>query len=161
MSCRSARSRRWALMSLAGGALIAGAGRAPGSRARAKVRASPHAEIRTLLATVAEAFDRRDLARFVALYSDDPETTYVFAGRVVVGKAAIIDEYRATFFDAASAQDRLTLDLVRLRRAGAFLLATVRARVAGGDGRTKFEGVSSLVLRREREGWRAIYDHAG
>lgn len=147
-------------MGLAGGTLIAGSARASAAVPAAADRSSLEAELRALLDTFTRAFDSRDLAQFVAQYSDDPETTYVFDGRVIVGKAAIVEEYRSTFFDAASANDRLALELVRARRLEGLLVATVRGRVTDGDGRLKFRGVSSLILRRDGPGWRVIYDHA-
>ena len=115
--------------------------------------------IEAVLQAQAEAWNRGDIAGFMASYEDSPQTAYVGA-KILKGYAAILASYRQRYPGPAGMGEVAFTDLdVRLvgeRLAiviGRFRLA--RDAKAGGPA----SGIFTLVLRKGTEGWKIIHDH--
>lgn len=103
-----------------------------------------------------------DLDRFMALYSDSPETTYITTEGLVRGKAAIAARYAPRFTpEMAAKRGKLGLEVLDFRMIGAdHALVTARYVLTYADGETD-SGPTTLLFRREAAGWRIVADHSG
>ncbi|MDX5984828.1 YybH family protein [Sphingomonas echinoides] len=122
---------------------------------------SPQAGVEAAMADSAAGWNAGDLARFMAVYSDDSDTSFVTKTGVLRGKAVMAERYR-TKYDFANAAKRgalsfETLDFRLLDPAHALYIG--RFTLRGGDGSVQ-SGMTSLVFRKERGGWRIIADHS-
>ena len=120
-----------------------------------------HAEIMAAMADSAAGWNAGDLERFMRVYSDSPDTSFVAKDGLVTGKAAIAARYRPRFTPEGAAK-RGTLSFETLRFTAidprhALLVARYRLRVAGEADQT---GPTTLLFVRERGGWRIAADHS-
>lgn len=102
-----------------------------------------------------------DVNRFMALYSTAPTASFVTGRGLLRGRAAMLDSYRKTYdFDDVAKRGTLRIDRLDFRRLGAdHALYIERFTLSYPDGR-RDGGHTSLVLARERGGWRVIADHS-
>ena len=118
-------------------------------------------EIRTLLQNSAAAWNRGDLAAFASDYEDSPETTFI--GREVTrgGTQAILERYRRSYPDRdAMGKLAFTHLAIRVLDSG-YAIATGNfhlERTAAGGGNA--DGIFSLLLKQEPQGWKIILDHS-
>ena len=113
------------------------------------------------MADSAAGWNAGDLATFMAIYSEAPDTSFVTKTGVLRGKAMMAERYRSKY-DFANAAKRgklgfATLDF-RLLDPG-HVLYIGRYTLIAVDGRVQ-SGITSLVFRKERAGWRIIADHS-
>ncbi len=115
------------------------------------------ANIRDLLSTQAEAWNRGDIDGFMDGYWKSDQTTFSGSSGVSRGWQALLERYRRRYPDRA-AMGRLTftdLEITMLSRGAALVLGRWQLETASGHP----GGVFSLVLRRLPQGWRIIHDH--
>lgn len=109
----------------------------------------------------AAGWNAGDLARFMRIYSDAPDTSFVTKEGVLRGKAVMAERYRTRYdFENVAKRGLLsfaTLDFRLLDRAHALYIG--RYTLRGGDGSVQ-SGMTSLVFRKEAGGWRIIADHS-
>jgi uncharacterized protein (TIGR02246 family) len=120
------------------------------------------AAVEAAMVDSAAGWSAGDLDRFIAVYSDAAETSYVTSRGLVRGKAAIADSYRPRFGTGPRAAERgvLTFDLLDLRLLGdrhALLIARYHVKTADGKEAT---GPTSLVFVHEAGGWKIVADHS-
>lgn len=115
----------------------------------------------------AEGWNRGDLDRFLAIYSDDPATSFTTDKGVERGKAGIRARYLVSYAgqfggSAAAAPTKLSFTFEDLRPIGAdhVLLIARWKLVEHGDEATAKTGMTSLLFRREAGGWKIIADHS-
>lgn len=124
--------------------------------------APDQAAIEAAMAASAAGWNAGDVDRFMAIYSDAPEASFVTGDGLVRGKAAMIARYRAKYdFTDAAKRGVLrfaTLDWRQLGPGHALYIA--RYTLTYPDGKT-VSGPTSLVFRREKSGWKIIADHSG
>ena len=102
-----------------------------------------------------------DIDRFMAVYSDDPTTSFVAGEGLVRGKAAMKIRYQAKY-DFADPAKRGTLTIERLdyRPLGRdYALYIGRYTLRYPDGHS-VSGPTSLVLHHEAGGWKIVADHS-
>lgn len=109
----------------------------------------------------AAGWNSGDLTRFMAVYSDAPETSFVTKEGVLRGKGVMCERYR-TKYDFANAAKRgvltfETLDFRLLDPAHAIYIG--RYTLTYADGKTQ-SGPTSLVFAKETGGWKIIADHS-
>lgn len=110
----------------------------------------------------AVAWNNGDLTRFMAIYSDAPDTSFVTKTGVIRGKAAMIERYR-TRYNFADAGKRgvltfATLDFRLLDPDHALYIGRYALRAANGKVQS---GITSLVFHHQPSGgWRIIADHS-
>jgi uncharacterized protein (TIGR02246 family) len=139
--------------------LVVGAHGAPAIAApRAAERAA--AEIRALLATQVEAWNRGDLEAFMATYWRSDSLTFYSGGDVSSGWRMAYDRYQRRYQSEGRAMGTLAFDIHRIQ-----VLSADAAIVKGGwslalpDGAPR--GLFTLVMRRIRgAGWRIVHDHS-
>lgn len=115
----------------------------------------------------AEGWNRSDLDRFLAVYSDDPATSFTTSAGVERGKADIRARYLVTYARQfggmrAAAPTRLSFEFVDLRPIGddhALLIARWTL-VTNGHTDKAETGMTSLIFRKEAGGWKIIADHS-
>lgn len=111
--------------------------------------------------TTAKAWSAGDLDGFLAIYSDDPATSFVTAEGVIRGKAAMRAMYQKAYsFDDATKRGQLsfvTQDYRALGRDKALLISRYTLRYSDGKNAT---GLTSVIFSREAKGWRIVADHS-
>ena len=128
----------------------------------AAARLSPErAAIETAMADSAAGWNAGDLDRFMRVYSDAPDTSFVTRDGLIRGKAAMATRYRARYaFDKPGARGVLTFATLDFRLLGprhALFIARYMLKMPNG---TMQSGPTSLVFRREKGGWWIIADHS-
>lgn len=110
----------------------------------------------------AAGWNAGDIARFMTVYSDAPETSFVTSASLLRGKAVMTARYRTKFsFDDPMKRGVLsfkTLDFRMLGATHALYIGQYLLTYAGGKTST---GPTSLVFAKERTGWKIIADHSG
>lgn len=113
----------------------------------------------------ADGWNAGDIDRFLAIYSDDPATSFAGSAGLKRGKAGIraqyLKSYAGQFGPESGAATRSVLSFVLddLRLIGddhALLIA--RWTLTTGD-KTQ-SGMTSLLFRKEAGGWKIIADHS-
>ena len=117
------------------------------------------AAINKLLQDQEAAWNKGDIEDFMRGYQDSPDTTFI--GKTVQhGYRPILERYR-TAYATPDAMGKLTFSELDIRMLGPDHAVVVgkfhltRNAAGGGDS----SGNYSLILEREREGWRIILDH--
>jgi uncharacterized protein (TIGR02246 family) len=121
---------------------------------------APEAAIRHLLDQQTVDWNRGDVDAFMKGYEDSPDTTFV-GQTVQYGYATIRDRYRKLYASPA-AMGKLTFTHLAIRvldsgcaiATGNFHLE----RTATGGGNA--DGIFSLLLKQEAQGWKIILDHS-
>ncbi len=131
--------------------------------APALARGTPSAQaaVEAAMGDSAAGWNAGDLARFMAIYSDAPDTSFVTETGVLRGKAVMAERYR-TKYDFANTAKRgvlgfATLDFRLLDPAHALYIGRYTLMAADGSVQS---GMTSLVFRKERARWRIIADHS-
>jgi uncharacterized protein (TIGR02246 family) len=123
-----------------------------------RAASNPTPLVQTMLTHSAAAWNRRDLAGFVADYAPDSSTTFVSGGHVRHGFDWIRQNYATTFAPGAP-HDSLRFDEVEARALGTdFILATARYILFRGDSITS-SGPFTLILRHVNGQWKIVHDH--
>jgi uncharacterized protein (TIGR02246 family) len=117
--------------------------------------------IEAVIADGAKGWNAGDVERFMAGYSDDPDTSFVTAEGLVRGKAGMLARYRDKYdFADPAKRGVLTFETVDFRPlGGARALYVARWTLTYPD-KPAASGYTSLVMAREAAGWRIIADHS-
>ena len=109
----------------------------------------------------AAGWNAGDVGRFMRVYSDAPDTSFVAGNGLVRGKPAMIARYRTKYdFADAAKRGRLSFTTLDFRQLGpAHALYIARYTLTYADGKTQ-SGPTSLVFAREKTGWHIIADHS-
>ena len=124
--------------------------------------AAPQRAIELAMAASAAGWNAGDVDRFMGVYSNAPETSFVTADGLIRGKPAMIARYRAKYdFTDAARRGVLSFTTLDWRPLGpGHALYIARYTLTYPDGKT-VSGPTSLVFRREKAGWKIIADHSG
>lgn len=120
------------------------------------------AAVEAAMADSAAGWNAGDLARFMAVYSEAPETSFVTQEGVLRGKAVMSERYRVKYdFTNAAKRGVLTFQTLDFRLLDPnHALYIARYTLAYTDGKTQ-SGPTSLVFAKEAGGWKIIADHSG
>jgi len=119
--------------------------------------ATPQDQIRAVLESQQDAWNRGDLDAFMQGYWKSDRTEFVGASGIARGWQAVLDRYRKVYPDRA-AMAKLTfsnLEITMLGPRAALVLGEWRL-VRASD---QPHGVFTLIFRKFPEGWRIIHDH--
>lgn len=123
--------------------------------------------IEAALADSAAGWNEGDMDRFLAVYSDAPETSFVGFGELVRGRVATEERYRDGFDwtrPDPSVRGVLTFETVDFRPLGQeHALYIGRYILTYPDDREPASGLTSLVFARDGtnvDGWKIIADHS-
>ncbi|MEG3180500.1 YybH family protein [Sphingomonas sp. LT1P40] len=132
----------------------------------AKDRPDPRIQIQAAMEDSAEGWNAGNLDAFLAVYADDPGTSFTGAKGIERGLAPIRARYAAKYVDQFGPGDRpkrtaLTFqfeDFQLIGKTHAHLIARWTLTPAAGG--TAMTGMTSLLFRREAKGWKIIADHS-
>lgn len=118
---------------------------------------SDEMEIRALLDTQTEAWNRGDIESFMTAYWKSEQTEFVSTNGISRGWQALLDRYHRSYPDR-KAMGRLTFSNLEIH------IACPEAAFAIGQFQLEREndrpaGVFTLNLRKFPEGWRIVADH--
>ncbi|WP_447723801.1 YybH family protein [Sphingomonas koreensis] len=127
---------------------------------------TPRAQVEAAMAESAQGWNHGNLDAFLAIYSDDPGTSFTGAKGVERGLGPIRARYAKNYSDQFGSGERpgRTLlsfgfeDFRLIGRTHAHLIARwTLTPAAGGAAQT---GMTSLLFRREGRGWKIVADHS-
>lgn len=117
--------------------------------------------VEAAMADSAQGWNSGDIVRFMAIYSEAPDTSFVTREGLLRGKAVMTDRYQTKYDFANSAKRGVlsfkTLDFRLLDRSHALYIGQYT--LTYSDGKTQ-SGPTSLVFAHERAGWHIIADHS-
>jgi ketosteroid isomerase-like protein len=122
--------------------------------------AAQESEIRTLLTTQQDAWNRGDLVAFMEAYENSPGIAFVGQTGVRHGYREILERYRSRYGTSeAMGQLRYTiLEFDALGDGFARLIGKFELqRTAAGGGNAS--GYFTLIFRKTPKGWKIIHDH--
>lgn len=131
------------------------------SMASAQPLSADQRAVEAVIADSAQGWNAGDVDRFMASYSDASDTSFVTEQGLVRGKAAVLARYKDKydFADPAKrgvltfeAVDYRPLDPTHALYIGRWILTYPDGKIA--------KGMTSLLMAREKAGWRIIADHS-
>ncbi|MEN3972417.1 SgcJ/EcaC family oxidoreductase [Sphingomicrobium sp. XHP0235] len=123
------------------------------------------AQIEAVMADSAAGWNEGDMERFLAIYSDAPETSFVGSSGLVRGRSAMEARYREAYdwSDPDPAErGTLSFETEDVRALGPEHALFIARYVLTYPDATKepATGFTSLVFAREEGGWRIVADHS-
>jgi hypothetical protein len=107
-----------------------------------------------------EAWNRGDLAGFMAGYWKSPELTFVSGGKVTTGWDATMDRYKKRYQSDGKEMGKLAFSELKGRSVSeTFYVVTGRWDLTLSKSPEKPGGRFTLFVERKPEGWRVTYDH--
>lgn len=134
--------------------LVAGCAHAPATHV---FRPDDDAAIRAVLATQVAAWNRGDLAGFMAGYLHDDTLVFTSGGHIRRGWDETIAKYQAKYGESPETMGQLAFELLGIQPLGAD-----GAVVLGRwklDGPEAGGGIFTVVFERRPEGWLVVHDH--
>lgn len=135
--------------------------------AAAQTAPDARAAILAGLTDSAEGWNRGDIDRFLAIYSDDPATSFTGSNGIARGKAGIRARYLVSYHDqfagmrsAAPTTLSFTFEDFRMIGADHALLIARWKLVTHSDEKGAKTGMTSLLFRHEAGGWKIVADHS-
>ena len=126
----------------------------------APAKMAPEAAIRHLLEQQTADWNRGDVDAFMKSYEDSPDTTFV-GQTVQYGYGTIRERYKK-LYSSPAAMGKLTFTHLAIRVLDSgYAIATGNfhlERTAAGGGNA--DGIFSLLLKQESQGWKIILDHS-
>jgi uncharacterized protein (TIGR02246 family) len=116
---------------------------------------SPGEELEALLKSQAAAWSRGDLDAFCAVYADD--ATFISPSGLTKGRQAVLDRYRKKYVDKAG-MGSLALDIVEVRGEREPFASVVARWTLTWPDKPKAEGLTLIVFRKTKAGWRIVQD---
>jgi uncharacterized protein (TIGR02246 family) len=124
----------------------------------ARMDAAP--AVRAVLAAQVEAWNRGDLEGYMAGYWHSPDLVFFSNGQETRGWQPTLDRYRARYQGAGKEMGTLdfpVLDVLSLGPEAALARGRWRLKMTGGK---ELTGMTTVVFRKLREGWRVVHDHS-
>jgi beta-aspartyl-peptidase (threonine type) len=115
-------------------------------------------EIRAVIQSQQEAWNRGDLESFMNGYWRSDKTAFVTGGDVARGWQTVLDHYKAKYSDREK-MGTLTfsdLEITPLAPDSALVLGSWKLQLKNGN----LHGKTTLIFRRVPEGWRIVHDHS-
>jgi ketosteroid isomerase-like protein len=113
--------------------------------------------IRAAITAQAAAWNRGDLAGYMAGYAKSPDLVFTSGGQIRRGWQETFDRYRTRYGGDPSTMGHLDFELLQIQPLGADgAIVLGRWKL---DGPQAGAGVFSLAVQRTRDGWRIVHDH--
>ena len=134
--------------------------------AAAQQQLEPRAQIEAAMNDSAQGWNSGELDAFLAIYADDPGTSFTGAKGIERGLAPIRARYAKNYPDQFGPGDRPKRTLLSFAFEDFQLIGTTHAHLiarwaltpaTGGAAQT---GMTSLLFRREGSGWKIVADHS-
>jgi uncharacterized protein (TIGR02246 family) len=117
--------------------------------------ATPRENIANLLHKQAEAWTEGELEAFCSVYADD--ATLISPSGMTKGRQAVLDRYRKKYVDTAG-MGALTLDIQEIRVLNDANASVVARWTLTWPDKPKAEGLTLLVLNKNRGHWQIVQD---
>jgi ketosteroid isomerase-like protein len=120
----------------------------------------PTGAVRAVLAAQVDAWNRGDLAGYMAGYWKSPDLVFFSNGHETRGWQPTLDRYRSRYQGEGKQMGTLdfpALDILPLTPDAALARGQWRLTMSNG---TILTGQTSVVFRRLPEGWRIVHDHS-
>jgi len=121
---------------------------------------NPQQDIRHVLDSQVEAWNRADLNAFMAGYWNSPNLTFFSGGAIAHGWDQALQRYKKNYENAPGGMGKLQFSDLQIEMLGsdaAFVRGEFHLTMA--DGKTP-HGLFTLVFRKFPEGWKIIHDHS-
>ena len=115
----------------------------------------PRVELTKLLGEQAAAWSRGDLDAFCAVYADD--ATFISPSGMTNGRLAVLERYRKKYVDT-SGMGTLSLAVQEVRSLNLDSASVVARWILTWPDKPKAEGLTLLVFRKTKAGWRILQD---
>ena len=117
--------------------------------------AAPAQELAKLLNDQAAAWTRGDLTAFCSVYAED--ATFLAPSGLTKSRQAVLDRYRAKYVDK-NGMGTLALAIEEVRDLSADAASVVARWKLTWPDKPEASGLTLLVFRKTREGWRIVQD---
>jgi len=117
--------------------------------------AAPAQELAKLLNEQAAAWTRGDLAAFCSVYAED--ATFVSPTGLTKTRQAVLDRYRAKYVDKGG-MGTLALTIDEVRELGVDAASAVARWKLTWPDKPEATGLTLLVFKKTRDGWRIVQD---
>ena len=117
--------------------------------------ATPADELAKLLNDQAAAWTRGDLTAFCSVYAED--ATFLAPSGLTKSRQAVVDRYRAKYVDKTG-MGTLTLAVDEVRALSADAASVVARWKLTWPDKPEASGLTLLVFKKTREGWRIVQD---
>jgi|SRR5579859_5174073 len=118
------------------------------------------AGLRKMLDDQTAAWNRGDLEAFMQGYWHSPEVTFFSGDTIVNGWEPTLQRYRDRYQSGGKEMGKLSFSNEKIEMLGSdAAVVTARWHLEMSDGK-KLEGLTTLLCKREQEGWRIVHDHS-
>jgi beta-aspartyl-peptidase (threonine type) len=118
------------------------------------------ADLSKMLDDQTAAWNRGDLARFMQGYWHSPDVTFFSGDTITKGWEATLVRYRDKYQVGGKEMGKLSFTDERIDRLSPYsAVVTARWHLEMSDGK-KLEGLTTLLCKRLKEGWRIVHDHS-
>lgn len=116
--------------------------------------------LRQMLDDQTEAWNRGDLQAFMQGYWHSPEVTFFSGDTIIKGWDATLARYQNRYQTSGKQMGKLSFSDEAIEMLGTdAAMVTARWHLEMPDGK-KLEGLTTLLCRRMKEGWRIVHDHS-
>lgn len=130
------------------------------SKASAGNDAGVTKDITTVLTEQSKAWNRGDLDAFLSAYQKSDEISFVSGQSQVYGFAAVKARYVKRYGTSKSTMGKLAFSGLKIQTLGpSTALCIGHWQVESEAGAPSLKGVFSLVLVKEKAGWKIVHDH--
>ena len=127
---------------------------------RFAIAQTPDPGLRQILDSHTAAWNRGDLTDFMQGYWHSPDVTFFSGDTIVKGWDSTLQRYRNKYQGAGKEMGKLSFTEENVQILGPdAALVTARWHLEMSDGK-KLEGLTTLLCKRLREGWRIVHDHS-
>jgi len=116
--------------------------------------------LRQILEDQTAAWNRGDLEGFMQAYWHSSEMTFFSGNTISMGWEAALQRYREKYQAAGKEMGKLSFTDEKIETlAPDAALVTARWHLQVSDGK-KLEGLTTVICRHFKEGWRIVHDHS-
>lgn len=116
--------------------------------------------LRQILDDQTAAWNRGDLQAFMQGYWHSPEVTFFSGDTIIKGWDATLARYQNRYQTSGKQMGKLSFSDEAIEMLGTdAAMVTARWHLEMPDGK-KLEGLTTLLCRRMKEGWRIVHDHS-
>ena len=126
--------------------------------AGAPPKASPEEAIRAVLDTQVAAWNRGDLAGFMAGYWNDPGLSFYSGSNVTSGWQATLERYQKRYQSPGNEMGKLDFSELEIHPLGEGAWVGGRWHLKMSDGKD-LGGLFTLIFRKTPAGWKIVHDH--
>lgn len=121
---------------------------------------APNSGLRRILSDQTAAWNRGDLVGFMQGYRHSPDVTFFSGDQIIRGWESTLQRYRDKYQSTGKEMGKLSFTDENVQMLGSrAALVTARWHLEMKDGK-RLEGLTTLLCKRLKEGWRIVHDHS-